>query len=76
MNKKLEKLYEQALLKLGFNWLPGTPPGTYLHSFDEFKQKMESDNQQVKKLIQVQVDTMGQMDFISTKEIYNIINKG
>ena len=42
---KLEKLYERALLKWGFNWLPATPPGTYLHSFDEFKQKMESDNE-------------------------------
>ena len=38
---KLEKLYEQSLMKWGFNWLPATPPGTYLHSFDEFKQKMD-----------------------------------
>ena len=36
----LEKLYEQSLMKWGFDWLPATPPGTYLHSFDEFKQKI------------------------------------
>ena len=52
MSKKLEKLYEQALLKLGFNWLPGTPPGTYLHSFDEFKQKMESDKEMYNKVVE------------------------
>lgn len=47
---KLEKLYEQALMKWGFNWLPATPPG-YLHSFDEFKQKMESDNEFYNKVV-------------------------
>ena len=48
---KLEKLYGQALMKLGFDWLPATPPGTYLHSFDEFKQKMESDNEFYNKVV-------------------------
>jgi hypothetical protein len=48
---KLEKLYEQSLMKWGFNWLPATPPGTYLHSFDEFKQKMESDNEFYNKVV-------------------------
>ena len=49
---KLEKLYEQALMKWGFNWLPATPPGTYLHSFDEFKQKMESDKEIYTKVVE------------------------
>jgi hypothetical protein len=48
---KLEKIYEQALMKWGFNWLPATPPGTYLHSFNEFKQKMESDNEFYNKVV-------------------------
>ena len=48
---KLEKLYEQALMKWGFNWLPATPPG-YLHSFDEFKQKMESDEELYNKVVE------------------------
>ena len=39
----MEELYEKSLLKWGFNWLPATPPGTYLHSFEEFRRKMESD---------------------------------
>jgi len=52
MSKKLEKLYEQSLMKWGFNWLPGTPPGTYLHSFDEFKQKMESDKEMYNKVVE------------------------
>jgi hypothetical protein len=47
----LKKLYEQSLMKWGFNWLPATPPGTYLHSFDEFKQKMESDNEFYNKVV-------------------------
>ena len=47
---KLEKLYEQALMKWGFNWLPATPPG-YLHSFDEFKHRMESDNEFHNKVV-------------------------
>jgi len=49
---ELEKLYERALLKWGFNWLPATPPGTYLHSFDEFKQKMESDEELYNKIVE------------------------
>ena len=40
---KMEKLYEKALLKWGWDWLPSTPPGTYLEPFDSFKLKMESD---------------------------------
>ena len=49
---KLRKLYEQALLEWGWNWLPATPPGTYLHSFDEFKQKMESDKELYNKVVE------------------------
>jgi hypothetical protein len=48
---KLEKLYEQALMIWGFNWLPTTPPDGYLNSFDEFKQKMESDNEFYNKVV-------------------------
>ena len=48
---KLEKLYVQALIKWGFDWLPATPPGTYLHSFDEFKQKMKSDKELYDKVV-------------------------
>ena len=48
---ELEKLYVQALLKSGFIWLPATPPG-YLHSFDTFKQKMESDEELYNKLVE------------------------
>lgn len=40
--EKLERLYEQALLKWGFNWLPTTPTGTFLESFDVFKQMMQN----------------------------------
>jgi len=47
----MEELYVKALLKWGFNWLPATPPGTYLHSFNEFKLKMESDKELYKKVI-------------------------
>ena len=47
---ELAKLYVKALLKSGFIWLPATPPG-YLHSFDEFKQKMESDNEFYNKVV-------------------------
>ena len=43
MNNKLEKLYEMSLMKWGFDWLPATPPGTYLESYETFKQKIESD---------------------------------
>jgi hypothetical protein len=50
---ELEKLYELALLKWGFNWVPATPPGTYLHSFDEFKLKMESDKELYNKVIEL-----------------------
>ena len=49
---KLRKLYEQALLEWGWNWLPATPSGTYLHSFDEFKQKMESDKELYNKVVE------------------------
>jgi len=31
---ELEKLYELAILKWGFNWVPATPPGTYLMSLN------------------------------------------
>ena len=31
---KLEKLYEQALMKWGWNWLPATPPDGWLDSFE------------------------------------------
>ena len=48
---ELEKLYVYALTKSGFIWLPATPPG-YLHSFDEFKQKMESDEELYNKLVE------------------------
>ena len=48
---KLEKLYEQSLMKWGFDWLPATPPDGYLNSFDEFKQKMESDNEFYNKVV-------------------------
>jgi len=47
----LKKLYEQSLMKWGFNWLPTTPPDGYLNSFDEFKQKMESDNEFYNKVV-------------------------
>ena len=47
----MERLYEQALLKWGFSWLPGTPSGTYLHSYKEFKQKMESDRELYDKVV-------------------------
>ena len=46
----LEKLYEQSLMKWGFDWLPATPPGTYLHSLDEFTRKMESDKELYKHI--------------------------
>ena len=48
---KLEKLYGQALMKWGFDWWQIPPPGTYLHSFGEFKQKMESDNEFYNKVV-------------------------
>ena len=51
MSKELEKLYEQSLMKWGFDWLPTTPPDGYLNSFDEFKQKMESDNEFYNKVV-------------------------
>ena len=49
----MDKLYEKALLKFGWNWLPGTPAGTYLESFDVFKRKMESDKEFYNKVIKI-----------------------
>jgi len=46
-----EELYQKVLLKWGFNWLPATPPGTCLHSFDEFTRKIESDNEFYNKVV-------------------------
>lgn len=47
----LKKLYEQSLMKWGFNWLQTRTPNGYLNSFDEFKQKMESDNEFYNKVV-------------------------
>lgn len=49
MSKK--ELYNKALLKWGFNWLPGTPPGTYLQSFEVFTRKIESDSEFYNKIV-------------------------
>lgn len=48
---ELNELYGKALLKYGYSWLPGTPAGTYLESFDAFKKKVESDEDFYNKLI-------------------------
>lgn len=47
-----EELYQRALLKCGFNWLPGTPDGTYLQSFEVFTRKIESDNEFYNKIVE------------------------
>jgi len=47
-----EELYQKALLKWGFNWLPGTPDGTYLQSFEVFTRKIESDNEFYNKIVE------------------------
>tara|TARA_Y100000592_G_scaffold75077_1_gene117211 strand:+ start:33 stop:212 length:180 start_codon:yes stop_codon:yes gene_type:complete len=47
-----EELYQKALLKWGFNWLPGTPPGTYLQSFEVFTRKIESDSEFYNKIVE------------------------
>lgn len=46
------KLYGYIAWHCGFDWTPpGTEIGTYLHTLDEFKQKMESDKELYDKLL-------------------------
>ena len=49
MNKEqqelLDEAYEKALMKYGFNWLPGTPPGTALETQEIFINKCKTDTE-------------------------------
>ena len=53
MMSKLEKLYEQALMKwglvMGYSFV--TTKEGYLETYDRFKQKMESDNEFYNKVV-------------------------
>jgi hypothetical protein len=49
MNKEqqelLDEAYEKALMKYGFNSLPGTPPGTVLETQEIFINKCKTDDE-------------------------------
>jgi hypothetical protein len=48
MNKEqqelLDEAYEKALIKYGFNWLPGTPLGTVIETQEIFINKCKTDS--------------------------------
>jgi hypothetical protein len=55
MKNKINKLiiedaYEKALLKYGFDWLPYTPPGSWLESLEAFTHKCETDKEFCEKI--------------------------
>ena len=49
MNKEqqelLDEAYEKALMKYGFNWLPGTPPGTVIETQEIFINKCKTNTE-------------------------------
>ena len=49
MNKEqqelLDEVYMKALMKYGFNWLPGTPPGTVLETQEIFIHTCKTDTE-------------------------------
>ncbi len=42
-NQIIDEVYMKALMKYGFNWLPGTPPSTYLETQEIFINKCKTD---------------------------------
>jgi hypothetical protein len=44
-NQIIDDAYEKALMKYGFNWLPGTPPGTHFETQETFINKCKTDSE-------------------------------
>jgi hypothetical protein len=44
-NQIIDEVYTKALMKYGFNWLPGTPPGSSLETQEIFINKCKTDQE-------------------------------